>query len=136
MKLPPLLQLAQETVTWRKLLLNRLTILLVVLLLVAVPLQVYASGNADGRIQGQVVDEDGDPVENATVKLQKIPLEGVIKSERTTTDENGEFRYENQTDVLEFRIVVEKEGYETAEHHDQSLFPGENRDITIVIHEA
>jgi len=135
MKQPQLLKLAQETITWRTLLLNKLTVLLIVVMIIAVPLQVYATSNGDGHIQGKVVDADGNPVENATVIIQIIPLEGVVKSQTTMTDENGEFEFKNQTDLLEYRIVVEKEGVGSTQNRGQLLFPGENRYFRIVLDE-
>lgn len=71
-----------------------------------------------GTISGKVVDENGDPIEGATVTLDS--------GETVTTDENGEFSM--QVDPGTYIITVSKGGYED-ETTEVSIDPGEEEDL-------
>lgn len=133
MKIPPLLRLIAEVVSVRRLLLNRFTIIIIVTLVAAVALQGFVAANNDGQFTGQVVDSEGEPVEDATVAFTPQTLAGVPETERTTTDENGEFAFEDPS-VLEFRIQAQHEelGRSEGQHH-HLYFLGQNTEVTIVI---
>lgn len=133
MKLPPLLQLVVEVVTLRRLVVNRFTIILLVLGLASLAGTLYIDANDDGDISGQVVTESGDPVANVTITLKQVPLGGgVVKTMRTTTDKSGAFTFSNQTRVLEFQIVVTKDGKKLASERYHLFYYGQNKQIKIV----
>jgi len=133
MNAPPLLKLIAETVSVRRLLINRFTILVAVVLVASVAAQGYVAANDDGRITGQVVDESGDPVPNANVTLSPQTVAGVPDPQTTTTDENGEFEFQDGS-LLEFTIKAEHGeigASETQRHH--LYFQGQNKEVTLVL---
>lgn len=133
MKLPPLLKLARETISFRRLLINRFTILIAVVLVASVAVQGYVAANNDGYVTGQVVDADGDPVANATVTLSPQTVAGVPDPQSTTTDENGEFEFQDDS-LLEYTIKAQHPELgesETQRHH--LYFEGQNTEVTLVI---
>jgi hypothetical protein len=140
MKLPKAIQqlalLVKNTITLRKLILNRFAILAIVLLLANFALvQPLVAANNDGQIGGTVVDESGDPIENATVHIQKLELKSQDPYETTTTGSNGQFMFTNKTDFIEFRIYAETEQGQQSEIQQHHLyFRGQNKmDIKLVI---
>lgn len=136
-KLPPLLRLIVEVVTLRQLLFNRFTVVLFVLAFASFGGGLYADANDDGRISGEVITDDGEAVTNATVHLKRVPLGGgVVKTESTTTDEQGEFLFTNRTDVLEFQIIVTKSGTRLTAERFHLYFYGQNRHVTVVVEEG
>lgn len=123
-----------ESLTLRRLLLNRFTLVIVCALLLTGSVGAYAQANNDGQISGRVVDADGDPVANATVYLQRVNIRNQLGRVNTTTDENGYFEFTDQTRTLEFRMHAVKEGLgssKTTRHH--LYFRGQNTQVTIVI---
>lgn len=133
MNVPPLLLLAKEVVSVRRLLVNRITITLVVVLVVAVALQGYVAANNDGHVTGQVVDADGDPVADATVTLTPDTIGGVPDRSTTTTDDDGRFAFSDPS-LIEFTVEAEHESLgesETDRHH--LYFRGQNVEVTLVI---
>jgi hypothetical protein len=128
------LRMLLGSLTLRRLLLNRFTIVIVVALLLTGSVQAYADMNNDGNVSGRVVDEDGDPVAGATVYIQRVNIRNQLGRVNTTTDENGYYEFTNQTRLLEFRIQAEKDGVGSSpvtRHH--LYFRGQNSQITIVI---
>jgi len=143
MKLPKTLQqialLVRETVTLRKLFLNRFVLLAALLVLANfVIVQPHVAANNDGRISGTVVDESGEPIENATVYIQKLELKSQNPYETTTTGNDGQFVYTNKTDYIEFRIYAETENGQQSEVQQHHLYyRGQNKDnIKIVIDQS
>lgn len=132
-KLPPLLLLLVETVSLRDLLINRLTIIVAVLLLASAGATAYVSANDDGEFTGRVVTESGEPVENVTVTLREIPLQGVVDRENTRTNADGEFRFTDQTQLLEYRVDVRVDGEIVAFERNHLFFRGQNRHVVIVV---
>jgi 5-hydroxyisourate hydrolase-like protein (transthyretin family) len=133
MRLPPLVRLAADMVSWRQLLLNRFTLVIVLILLTSGSVVAYVGANDGGVLEGHVVDSDGDPVSNATVTLRKIPLQGVVKTETTTTNADGEFIFGNQTRLLEYQLRVSVNGTEVATRHGNLYFRGQNKRIVVEI---
>ncbi|RQH02562.1 carboxypeptidase-like regulatory domain-containing protein [Natrarchaeobius oligotrophus] len=122
------------TLTLRRLLLHRVTILLVVTLVLAGGTMIYVNANNDGTISGQVVGPDGEPVEDATVHIWPIHLQSVQQERTTTTDANGEFEFTDQTDLLEFRIQASHDDLGTSEErHEHLYFEGQNVEIELEI---
>lgn len=123
-----------ESLTLRRLLVNRFAIVVVVALLLTGSVQAYADMNNEGHISGRVVDDDGDPVAGATVYIQRVNIRNQLGRINTTTDENGYYEFTNQTRLLEFRLEAMKEGVGSSgvsRHH--LYFRGQNSQITIVI---
>lgn len=132
MKVPPLLKLARETVSVRRLLFNRFTILIVVVLVAAVAWQGYVVANDGGTISGQVVDADGDPVANATVTLSPQTVASVPNEQTATTGENGEFSFNDETH-LEFTIqATHPELGESDTKRFHRYFKGQQQSVTVV----
>ncbi|WP_137290622.1 carboxypeptidase-like regulatory domain-containing protein [Natronorubrum halophilum] len=132
MNLPPLLKLAAETVSVRRFLINRFTILIAVVLVASVAAQGYVAANNDGYVTGQVVDGDGDPVANANVTLSPQTIAGVPDPQSTTTDENGAFEFRDQS-LLEFTIRAEHEESESETNRYHLYFKGQNKEVNLVI---
>lgn len=122
--------------TLRDLLVNRLAFVIVVVLLITGSVQGYASMNADGNISGQVTDADGEPVAGADVVLQRLNIRNQLGRVNTTTDENGYYEFTGQTELLEFRITVTKEGYESTVIRHHLYFKGQNNQIDVTIYES
>lgn len=123
-----------ESLTLRRLLVNRFMLVIVCVALITGSVGAYAGANDDGHISGRVVDTDGDPVANATVYLQRVNIRNQLGRVNTTTDENGYFEFTGQTKTLEFRMHAVKDGLgssKTTRHH--LYFRGQNTQITIVI---
>lgn len=128
--------LVREVVSIRQLLLNRFTLVLLCLILIVGGVQGYVNTNNDGRISGTVVDADGDPVPNANVTMQEITAESVGSEQTVQTDENGQFVFRDQTDILEFRIVASKPELGTSSERRVHLyFRGQNTQLTLQITE-
>ncbi|MWV38848.1 carboxypeptidase-like regulatory domain-containing protein [Natrialba sp. INN-245] len=123
-------QLIRQSEPHKKLLFNKLTYTIVIVLVLSAGAQAYVAQNNDGQISGTVVDQNGDPIEDATIQMDVIPLSGVTDSESTTTNAQGEFEFTRE-DILEFRITVliNAEEKHTKEHH--LLFRGQNTELQI-----
>lgn len=133
-KLPPLIQLFFETVSLRKLLLNRVSIVVLITAVILVAFGGYAAANTGGTIQGTVVDENGDPISDATVTLSEEVRLGTNPTHETTTDGNGEFVFEGMEEVLEFRIQAETDdGHLSEERRIHLYFPGQNHELELVV---
>jgi hypothetical protein len=63
-----------------------------------------APSGTPGTVRGKVVDEEGNPIQGARVRIEGTALS-------TTTDENGEFTLEN-VPAGDYSLEVEKDGYE------------------------
>lgn len=128
--------LVREWVTLRKLLLNRFVIVLVVVVAFTVGGGAYMDANDGNRIDGRVVDADGDPVENATVVLSAISLRGVPSRVTTQTNADGEFAFPSYNErgqaTLEFRIwALAPDGTKSIEEHHHVAFPKQSRSVVI-----
>lgn len=133
MKFPPLIQLALEVTTWRRLLFNRFTMIAIMVLVASSSVGAYVGQNNDGHIHGKVVSQDGEPVVGATVELRNIPLQGVVKTDATETNENGEFEFTDKTQLLEYRLAVIVDGEPVFVERNHLYFKGQNtyHDITV-----
>ena len=120
----------------RDLLVNRLVLVIVVTLVVTGSVQVFASANNDGHFSGQVTNAAGEPVADATVVIQGLNIRSQTGRENTTTDENVYYEFPNQTDLLEFRIIVTKEGYESTVIRYHLYFKGQNDQIDVTLHKS
>lgn len=143
MKLPKTLRqlalLVRNTVTLRKLIFNRFVILVIVLLLANFALvQPHVTANNGGQMSGTVVDESGDPIENATVYIQKLALKNQDPYESTTTGSDGQFTFTDKPDYIEFRIYAETRNGQQSEVQQHHLyFRGQNKmDLEIVIDQS
>lgn len=128
------LLLLWESLTVRRLLFNRFVAILVVAIVLSSGVQAYASLNSDGHVHGRVVDQDGDPVANATVYIQRVNIRNQLGRVNVTTNETGYYEFTNQTRLLEFRIYAVKDGVgksKVTRHH--LYFRGQNVKIDIQI---
>ena len=133
MKLPPLLRLATELLTVRELLLNRFTVVIAIVVVASVSGVAYVDENDDGVVQGQVVTEAGEPVADVEVVLRKIPLQGVVKVETTTTDAQGRFEFTDQGDLLEYNILVNVNNETVHRERHHLYFKGQNQNLEVVV---
>src|SRR3990172_4533772 len=92
----------------------RTYILLAAVLLMAASASAQSKGKA--RLTGKVVDVQGQPVADVTVRTQKANETEVLA---TKTDKKGEFKF-NLADG-EFKIEFAKEGLERSEEHTSEL---------------
>lgn len=137
MKLPTTIRqfkVIGESLSLRQLLLNRFVGVVIVLLLATAAAQGYAQTNDDGHVTGQVVDENGDPVANATVTIERVNIRSQLGKMRTTTDVDGYYEFTGKTKLLEFRIQAAKDGVgsSTVERH-HLYFRGQNANFDLVI---
>jgi len=137
MKIPPLVLLVLEKISLRKILFNRITLVVLVAVVLTIGMQGYISANNDGNIQGTVIDADGEPVEDAVVVLSEERRLGQNPSHETTTNANGEFAFTGLTEVLEFRLYAEApDGQESEEYRIHLNFQGQNYEQDIVFNES
>ncbi len=76
---------------------NRYTITLGSIAGLAIAWNIYVALNNDGIITGRAVTADQQPVSGATVVLSERSLLVAVPKGRTTTNENGEFRFTGHT---------------------------------------
>ncbi|WP_255171116.1 carboxypeptidase-like regulatory domain-containing protein [Natrononativus amylolyticus] len=138
LKIPPLILLVAEKVTVRKLLFNRISIVLAVALVISIGVFGYVSANNDGNIRGTVVDANGDPVEDATVILGEERRLGQNPTHETTTDSNGEYQFTGMEEVLEFRLQAfgPDETTESEQLRIHLNFQGENYEQDLVLDQS
>jgi hypothetical protein len=145
MWLPPtarqLVLLAREWLSVRALLFNRFAVVVVVVLASTVAGVAYVEANDGNRIDGRVVDADGDPVANATVVLSVISLRGVPTRETTRTDADGTFAFPDYNErgqaTLEFRIwATGPDGAESPKYRHHLDFPRQSRSIVVTLNET
>ena len=137
MNLPPLAQLIVRIAKNRRLLANKFTISVIVLSLAIGAGSYYVGANSDGRLSGQVITETGEPVNNVTVVLTRIDVRGgVTENFETTTNDQGEFLFANQTKTFEFEITVKDGETALSESLYHLYFPGQNKHVTITVTNA
>lgn len=130
MKKNELRYLIEQTQPHKKLLFNKLTYVVVIILVLSAGAQAYATANDDGQITGTVIDTNNEPVNNATVRLEVIPLSGVTETETTTTGPNGKFEFTRE-DILELRITVIVDGEQMYSQPHHLLYRGQNSNLQI-----
>jgi len=137
MKLPNKLRqlvLLFQNVRMRGLLTNRITIVAVIFLLLGFGVSGYVSANDDGTVEGVVLDELGNPVQNATVTIEPVGIRNQGQKAETTTNGDGRFTFTGRTELLEFRISAQKPGVGSSPVERHHLhFKGQNKEVTIVI---
>jgi len=137
MKVPPTVRqlalLISESVGWRALLLNRFTVVLLLLVASFAGLSGYTETNDDGHFYGRVVDDTGEPVADARVVVRRVQLKTSEVQYSTTTDKDGYYEFENKTRILEYRITASKEGVGLVREHVHLYFRGQNNRVDLVI---
>lgn len=128
--------LVREWISLRRLLVNRFTVILLIVIAFTVGGQAYMQSNDGNRIDGVVVDANGERVENATVTLSVISLRGVPSRVSTRTNAEGEFAFPNYNErgqaTLEFRIwAVGPDDVESPRYHYHVDFPRQSRHVVI-----
>jgi len=101
----------------------RKAIILAVMIMIAVPISVFALGQA--RMTGKVVDEEGNPIPNATITL----IHEKTKSFKETfkVKENGTFTLAVVDGTIPYDFVVSAEGYpDYTETIKMNLVPEKN----------
>jgi hypothetical protein len=126
------LALLFEALTVRQLLFNRFLLLVVFALALSGSAQLYVSMNDSGIIEGQVVDQNDEPIEGARVTVQELGIRNQYDGDTTTTDENGYYKFTGQTQLLEFRVRVTTEDARAVERH-HLYFQGQNTEINVVL---
>ena len=105
----------------RNWLLNRFTITFGGLAVVVSLWNLYVSAHATGLIAGRVVGPDDRPVAGATVLLSERTLLVTKPADRTVTDDEGRFAFEDQ-DLYRLYLAAEKEGVGEAAAREFRLY--------------
>lgn len=127
--------LARNGLSWRTVLFNRFTIILVAIVLITAGAQAYVNTNDSGVISGQVVDEEGDPVADVTVVIEKVDLKNQVGRQTQTTDSTGQFRF-SDANVLEFRIYAQNDKTKSNVHQIHLYYRGQPRQVTLVLNQS
>jgi hypothetical protein len=129
--------LARETVSLRRLFVNRFFAMIIVVALLIGGISVFINANDGASLSGTVVDGDGDPVTNATVEMRSNSWEArFIRT--TTTNTNGEFLFRPYNtasqQALSFRLSASKEGFRpTQTDRLHVLFRNQSMNVDLVI---
>ena len=75
-------------------LINRVTITLTVIAIVAAGWNLYVAAHDDGILEGVVIGPSGGPVPDAKVVLSERTIVSLAPIAETTTDAEGRFRFE------------------------------------------
>ena len=106
---------------WRRLLLNRFALVPAALALAALGWNAWVSTHDDGIVAGRVVDRDGRPAPGATVTLWAFNFTTFAEKSRTTTGEDGAFRFtDNASHAIQ--LSAEKPGMGRAERVSVRLY--------------
>lgn len=79
-------------------------------------------GQARGFITGQVVDEDGNPIEGVTIRMEAVDIGRKYK---VKTKKDGKYLHAGVSLQSLYRVIAEKEGYQT--DYVQGVKPGFDR---------
>lgn len=124
--------LAHQGLSWRTVLFNRFTVTLVVIAIITAGAQAYVTTHDSGEITGQVVDESGAPVTNATVVLVEVGLQNQVNKQNRTTDSSGRFTF-SDADVLEFRIHAQNGEARSDVRRIHLYYRGQPQQVTLVL---
>jgi Carboxypeptidase regulatory-like domain len=94
---------------WRRLLVNRFTVVLAAIATATVGWNSYVSMHNHGVVAGRVVDAAGRPVADATVVLWVLNFTTFVEKARATTDPDGRFVVIN-SDSHNIRLSADKPG--------------------------
>jgi Carboxypeptidase regulatory-like domain len=75
-------------------LIHRVTITFAVIALIVVGWNAYVAAHDDGILEGAVVAPSGEPVPDAEVVLSERTIVSLAPIAKTTTDQDGRFRFE------------------------------------------
>lgn len=106
--------------------------LVYVLFLVCVAWLVVPGDEAYGQlgfISGEVVDEDGKPIQDVTIRIESMD---VNRKYKVKTDKKGKYLHAGVSIQSMYRVIAEKEGYQT--DYVQGVKPGMGRDEERGIH--
>jgi 5-hydroxyisourate hydrolase-like protein (transthyretin family) len=79
---------------WKGWLLNRVTITFGLIAVVVIAWNLYVQAHDDGILEGQVVNEAGEPVAGAKVVLSERTIVSMTSIAETVTDADGRFHFE------------------------------------------
>lgn len=109
----------------RRWLFNRFSITFGILAVLIAVWNVYVEANNTGLIAGRVIGPDGAPVTGAIVSLSERTLLVTRPKGTAETDEDGQFKFENQ-DVYRLYLAAEKPGVgETPAREFRLYFKGQ-----------
>lgn len=111
--------------------LNRIWVLFVILLLTGSLIQAQ-EGRGRARLSGEVIDENGEPVADATVVLSAV---GLSFTQQTKTNAGGQWGFLG-LGTATFRITVSKDGYHEASLETPVSQARRNPKITITLQVA
>ncbi|MFC6976888.1 hypothetical protein ACFQL1_22755 [Halomicroarcula sp. GCM10025709] len=138
----PVAQLAllvREGLSLRTLLLNRFTVVVLVILAASAGATAYMAENDGNRLTGTVVTADGTPVANATVLVNVVGIENVINRNETVTDGDGQFGIEEYSGSgsaagMELRIrVTTEDGTQSPTYFRHAYFPDQTMHVRLVL---
>ncbi|WP_306261185.1 carboxypeptidase-like regulatory domain-containing protein [Pararhizobium sp. IMCC21322] len=109
----------------RRWLFNRFSITFGMLAVLIAFWNIYVEANNTGLIAGRVIGPDGAPVTGAIVSLSERTLLVTRPKGTAETDEDGQFKFENQ-DVYRLYLAAEKPGVgETSSREYRLYFKGQ-----------
>ena len=76
-----------------------------------------------GNIRGTITDEQGNPIEEVLIRIQSM---GVPRNYQTKTDSKGQFFHAGLSQAEVYRVIAQKEGYQSA--YVEGLRPSPGRD--------
>jgi len=128
--------LLSESLSLRRRLVNRFTILLVIIALTMAGAGAYMDATDGNQLTGTVVTEGGTPVENATVSVRVVGIENQVASHEVVTDEAGQFVVEKYSGPgnsgIDLRIRVQTDdGYASQMFYQYAYFPGQSIDVRL-----
>ncbi len=114
---------------WRRLFLNRFTIVAVAIAVAVGVWNLYVELHAHGLLAGRVVDAAGTPVAGATVVLSTHDFVTQVEKARTQTDASGDFRFtDNVSHLVQLQALDGKDA--SPKVTIRLWFRGQDRNVT------
>jgi tetratricopeptide (TPR) repeat protein len=88
-----------------------------------------AYGQARGFVSGEVVDEDGNPIEGVLIRIESMDI---ARKYRVKSDKKGRYLHAGVHIQSTYRVIAEKEGYQT--DYIQGIKPGFTREEERGVH--
>jgi protocatechuate 3,4-dioxygenase beta subunit len=108
---------------------RRLLPLLVLLIAIALPVALRAQKESPVRtVHGQVVDKDGNVLQNAVVQLRNLKSQSIRSY---ISDENGEYRFSGLDPNIDYEIHAESTDMTSTPHKITSFDTRKEIDLTI-----
>jgi protocatechuate 3,4-dioxygenase beta subunit len=108
---------------------RRLLPLLALLIAIALPIALHAQKESPVRtVHGQVVDKDGNVLQNAVVQLRNLKTQSIRSY---ISDENGEYRFSGLDPNIDYEIHAESTDMTSTPHKITSFDTRKEIDLTI-----